>query len=231
MKYVHFFETAADFNAAYNNEEEGSYVKSIVTPLGTFAYSRGIAANFYWVNPATQKELWTWRRVPKIGVWDYASEGDWPESGDDFLGAGDVDKLNEWSWGDEGGNPPEGTFVEITALNWGDVHYSEPWVSYTPDSGIVAYNKSIWLDLSGYEYPVYGGSPVSFGVVPNPPVTGEGQVALVKEPDGNVYKYTCLPVPGGDELGFQRTITDTKWYTIRYSKSDSTAIWRVVWAG
>ena len=189
MEYLHYFETAADFTAAYNTEEEGSYVKSIVTPLGTFAYSGGNQNNFYWVNPATQKVLMTSLKVPNIGIWDYASEGDFPENPDDLLGAIDTDKLREWS-GE--GNPPEGTFVEITALNYGDVHYSEPWVSYTPDSGIVEYNKNKWVDLSSYQYPA-GGS-ISLGALPNPQVTSVSQTVLVREPDNKTHEYYCREI-------------------------------------
>lgn len=200
MKYLHYFETAADFTAAYNNEEEGSYVKSIVTPLGTFAYSGGNQNNFYWVNPATQKVLMTLLRVPNIGIWDYAASGH-PENPDDFLGAIDTDKLREWS-GE--GNPPEGTFVEITALNWGDVHYSEPWVSYTPDSGLVEYNKNIWVDLSSYQYPTRGGGDISLGALPNPQVTSVSQTVLVREPDNKTHEYYCREI-GADYVVFTRS--------------------------
>lgn len=222
MKYLHYFETAQDFSTAYS--QEGDYAKSIVTPLGTFENPVRNGAVYYWLNPdtgSTVRELGTYSEIPNIGIWDYAASG-MPASPNDFLGAIDPEKADEWRGQ---GDPPEGTFVEITSLNMGDVHYSEPWVSYTPDSGIVAYNKSIWLDLSGYEYPTGNNPNISLGTVPAPPVTSSSQTILVREPDGKTHQYDCVEI---DEFGaaFRRWLNEgLRSYKILYYSPDSTATW------
>ena len=85
----------------------------------------------------------------------------------------------------------------------------------------VNYNKNVWMDLSGYEYPV-DGSPVYLGTVPEPKSSNNGEVD-VKEPDGQTLQYGYRKRENGTII-LARQYLDLSGYSIVISP-DGTAQW------
>ena len=90
--------------------------------------------------------------------------------------------------------------------------YQEPWVSYTEETSAVTYNKQIWLDLTGYQYP----RSINDGVIINPePKTWpevNGDMVLVREPNGDVKEYRCQGRHHTEENGYV-------WDSVQYERS------------
>ena len=68
--------------------------------------------------------------------------------------------------------------------------YTEPWVSLTRTVDRVDYNKPIWLDLTGDNYPenIDGHETIR---EPRTWPGNDGDVVYVKEPNGDVKEYVC----------------------------------------
>ena len=124
-KYIHRFSTYKEFQEAYNTPVDE--VLSFTTANGTFKFFDTDDQTSIWYDENIDKYLFIPSLTPKVGCWDYETQG-FPEDAESFVGA--VDEDIEWN---EENTPPPGYFVEILSVTMGQ--YTTPWLSAV-DEGV-----------------------------------------------------------------------------------------------